>query len=102
MNLLGQYINLLGLIIAKTKVAAVKTIEYPAMFGDLKHFLGLIKYLKSSIHYYAQVAQPPQDLKTTLLKPGPVARTQQKVFASRIKVPQFTDIELVLFTTLKE
>ena len=66
---------------------AVKAIKYPAMLDDLEYFLRLIGYLRSNIHYYMQVAQPLQELKISLLKPKPMIKAQQKVFASHIKVP---------------
>lgn len=51
-NYLGQHINLLSLISAENKLAAVKTINYPIILGNLEYFLGLTKYLRSSMHYY--------------------------------------------------
>ena len=57
MNFLTQYVNLFDLTIAKNKIVTIKIINYLAMLGDLEYFLGLIKYLKSNIHYYTQIAQ---------------------------------------------
>lgn len=102
MNFLGQHVNSFGLIIAKNKVTAVKMINYPAILGNLKHFLGLIKYLKSSIHYPAQVAQSLQNLKIILFKHVLIAKAQQKAFASCTKVLLSTNAKLVSFSTLNE
>lgn len=75
-NLLGQHVNSLGLTTAEDKLVAIAAIEYPVMFGDLEHFLNLIGYLCSSVHCYAQIATPLQNLKIVLLKPTPIADGQ--------------------------
>ena len=93
---------MLSFITAKNKTTAVNAINYPVTFDDLEHFLRLTRYLKLSVYYYTQVVQLLQDLKITLFKSTFVIKAQQKTIISRTKVPQSTDIELALFTTLKK
>lgn len=93
---------MLSLITAKNKVVAVKAINYSATLSNLKHFLRLTGYLQSSVYYYMQIAQPLQNLKTILFKPIFIARAQQKVFVSRIKVSPLTNAKLALFLTFKK
>lgn len=71
-GLLGQEVNTLGLTTAKKKFNAIRLLQYPLMVGTLEYYLGLTGYLRSYIHYYAQLAELLQTLKTTMLKLAPL------------------------------
>ena len=51
----------------ENKLKAISDIVYPSTLGDLQHYLGLTGYLRQHVPFYAQLARPPQDLKTLLL-----------------------------------
>lgn len=57
-GLLGQEVNTLGLTTVKEKLGAIRLLQYPLMVGALEYYLGLTGYLRSYIHYYAQLAEP--------------------------------------------
>ena len=52
-NLLDRKIDSFDMTTAKNKLKAINEISYPSTLGDLKHYLGLTGYLRSSVHYYA-------------------------------------------------
>lgn len=72
-GILGQKVNLLGLTTAEEKLKAIKRLTYPNTLGALKYYLGLTGYFRSYIHFYAQLAELLQALKTSLLKQAPIA-----------------------------
>ena len=65
--LLGQRVNSLGLTTLEQKLKAIQLLSYPETLGALEYYLGLTGYLRSYIHFYAQLAAPFQSLKTALL-----------------------------------
>ena len=67
-GLLGQQVNSLGPTILEEKLKAIKHLIYPKTLGTLEYYLGLTGYLRNYIHYYAQLAELLQTLKTTMLK----------------------------------
>lgn len=75
-GLLGQEVNTLGLTTAKKKLNAIRLLQYPLTVGALEYYLGLTGYLCSYIHYYAQLAEPLQMLKITMLKSAPLLAQQ--------------------------
>ena len=75
--LLGQRVNSLGLSTSEEKLKAVHLLRYSETLGALEYYLGLTGYLRSYIHYYAQLASLLQALKTSLLKKAP-ERSQQR------------------------
>lgn len=101
-DLLSQYVNSLGLTIAKNKLAAIAAIKYPSTLGDFEYFLSLTEYLQLSVHCYTQIITPLQDLKTFLLKLAPIADGLRKTFASKTKLTMPTDAKLASFHTFKE
>ena len=102
-QLLGQRVNSLGLTTAIEKLAAIAKIQYPLTVSDLEHFLGLTGYLRSYVHYYAQLARPLQDLKTQQLKLAPVKGNPRKAYASKTKLPlPPSPTEEASFTGLKQ
>ena len=57
-GLFGQQVNSLGLTTSDKKLKAVRLLHYPETLGALKYYLGLTGYLRSYIHFYAQMAFP--------------------------------------------
>lgn len=96
-GLLGQQVNSLGLITAKEKLNAISLLHYPDTLGALEYYLGLTDYLWSYIHYYAQLVEPLQSLKTSLLKAAPLSGQQRRVYASKTKLPPATPRLLASF-----
>ena len=66
--LLGQLVHSLELSICKKKLKAVRLLKYAKTLRALEYYHGLIKYFRSYIHYYAQLASPLQALKTSFFK----------------------------------
>lgn len=95
--LLGQEVNILGLIIAKKKLNVIRLLQYPLIVGALEYHLSLTDYLCSYIYYYAQLAEPLQTLKTTMLKSAPLSGRQRRAYALKTKLPPPSPAELVVF-----
>ena len=101
-NLLGQRVNSLGLSTAEDKLAALSKLRYPTTLGDLEHYLGLTGYLRQYVHFYAQIAQELQDLKTLMLRDGPSAGKERKQFSSKKLLPAATPKQAASFEMLQE
>lgn len=101
-GLLGQRVNSLGLTTAEDKLRAIQLLCYPDILEALVYYLGLIGYLRSYVHYYTQLAEPLQSLKTMLLKSVPVSGTQKRSFTSKTKFPIPTLFEEGSFLSLQE
>lgn len=71
--LLGQQVDSLGFTTLEQKLKAIKLFIYSNTLGALNYYLGLTGYLRSYIHFYAQLAALFQALKTTLLQEIPLA-----------------------------
>lgn len=67
----AKCVNSLGLSTSEEKLKVVCLLKYPETLGALKYYLDLIGYLKSYIHYYAQLVSLLQALKTSLPKRAP-------------------------------
>ena len=52
-NLLGRYVDSLEMTTADNKLKAIAKLNYPVTLEDLEHYLDLIGYLRSLVHYYA-------------------------------------------------
>ena len=77
------------------KLRAISSLAYPTTLGDLEHYLGLTRYLRQYVHFYAQLARPLQDLKTRLLKEAPTNKgNQRRAYSSRLRLPQATEQEI--------
>ena len=70
--------------------------------GALEYYLGLTGYLRSYIHFYAQLAAPFQFLKTAFLRGAPLGGQQQRAFASKTKLGSPTPQELAFFKSIQE
>ena len=100
--LLGQRVNSLGLTTLEQKLEVIRFLSYPETLGALKYYLGLTGYLRSYIHFYAQLATPLQSLKTALLRGAPLSGQQQKASASKTKLGSLTPQELASFQSIQE
>ena len=98
--LLEQRINSLKLLISEEKLKAVCLLKYPKTLGVLEYYLGFTRYLKSYIHYYAQLAFPLQALKTIFLKKTPESGQQHWAYASKTRLEPPTKKELAAFDAL--
>lgn len=98
--LLGQCVNSLGLLTSKEKLKVVGLLKYLEILGALKYYLGLTKYLRFYIHYYAQLVSPLQALKTNLLKKGPESGQQRWAHVSKTRLRPPTKKELATFDAL--
>lgn len=84
--LLSQQVHFLGLTIFDQKLKIIKLLTYPNTLGALEYYLGLTGYLRSYIHFYAQLAMPFQVLKTTLLREILLGGQQRRAYASKTKL----------------
>ena len=101
-GLLGQRVNSLGLTTSEEKLKAIRLLTYPDTLRALEYYLGLTGYLRSYIHFYAQLAMPLQELKTSLLHHAPVAGQQCRAYASKTKLGPPTPQELASFQLIQE
>lgn len=101
-NLLGRRVDSFGMATAEDKLKAISDIVYPSTLGDLEHYLGLTGYLRSSVHYYAQLASPLQDLKTRLLKEAPTKGNPRRAYSSKCHLPKPSMLEEDSFKSLQE
>ena len=101
-GLLGQQVNSLGLTTSDEKLKAIRLLRYPETLGALEYYLGLTGYLKSYIHFYAQMTSPLQALKTRLLKDTLESGQQRRAYASKTKLGPPSDSEFASFHALQE
>ena len=101
-RLLGQRVNSLGLNTSDEKLKVIHLFTYPDTLGALEYYLGLTGYLRSYIHFYAQLAAPLQELKTSLLCHAPVAGQQRRAYASKTKLGSPTPRELSFFQSIQD
>ena len=101
-GLLGQRVNSLRLTTSDEKLKAICFLCYPETLGALEYYLSLTGYLRSYIHFYAQLASPLQALKTRLLKSAPETGQQRRAYVSKIKFGPPSNIELAFFQALQE
>ena len=85
-SLFGQQVNSLGLTTSDKKLKAIRLLHYLETLGALEYYLDLTGYLRSYIHFYAQLASPLQALKTRLLKGAPETGQQRRAYASKTKL----------------
>lgn len=107
-TLLGQHVDSLGLSTSAEKIQAIKALKFPRSLRDLEIFLGLTGWLRSSIHWYAQIVKPLQERKTELTRNLPTkegvqikgpARKQQSI---RLYVDNPTEAESQAFQELQQ
>ena len=99
---LGQRVNFLGLTTSDDKLRAIQLLCYSKTLGALEYYLGLIGYLQSYIHFYAQLTEPLQLLKTLLLRSAPIAGAKRRDFASKTKLPLSSQAEKASFLSLQD
>ena len=65
-QLLGQQVDVLELIIAEDKLITIVNIEFSCTLSTLEKYLGIISYLRQYILYYTVIIKSLQKLKTQL------------------------------------
>ncbi len=101
-GLLGQWVNFLGLTTAKEKLKAIKLLTYPKALGSLEYYLGLTGYLRSYIHFYTQLSESLNSLKTRLLNGAPISGQQRLAYASKTRLKTPTPLELASFRSIQD
>lgn len=99
-GLFGQRVNSLGLTTSDKNLKGIRLLRYPETLGALEYYPGLMGYLRSDIHFYAQLASSLQALKTRLLKNVPETSQQRKTYALKTKLRPTSDSELASFQAL--
>jgi len=64
-------VDLLRLFILKNKLKTINKLKFFITLKGLKTYLGILKYLKYYILYFAQIFEVLQKRKIDLLKPAP-------------------------------
>lgn len=100
-QLLGQKVDSFGLATSEEKLRAISKLRYPRNLQALETYLGLTGYMREYVPFYAGIAKPLQELKTELLRHGPVAGNARKSYSRRTRVENPTDRERLSFTTLQ-
>ncbi len=100
--LLGQRVDSLGLTTLEQKLKAIKLLTYPDTLGALECYLGLTGYLRSYIHFYAQLVAPLQALKAAFLWQAPLGGQQRRAYASKTKLGPPIPQELTSFLSIQE
>ena len=99
---LGQRVNSFRLTTSDKKLKVICLLAYPDTLGALEYYLDLIGYLQNYIHFYAQLAAPLQELKTSLLRHAPVAGQQCRAYASKTKLEPPMPQELASFQSIQD
>ena len=71
-QLLGQYVDGLGLTTVQDKTKAITKLEFSWTLQELEVYLGLTGWLRNYVEKYAQKAAPLQHRKTRMLENAPV------------------------------
>ena len=99
-NLLDRKVDSFDMTTAKNKLKTISEISYPSTLGDLKHYLGLTDYLRSFVYYYAQLANPLQNLKTRLLKQAPIKDNPRRAYSFKMHLSEASSQEEQSFNSL--
>jgi transposase InsO family protein len=100
-TLLGQRVDALGISTPEERLRALTNLDFPETLSQLETYLGMAGYFRSYISRYAQIADPLEDRKRTLMRPGPTAGKARKNFAKAAQVAAPTKDELTAFQTLQ-
>lgn len=99
---LRQRVYSLELTTSDEKLKAICLLIYPDILGALKYYLGLTGYLRSYIHFYAQLTTPLQELKTLPLCHTPVAGQQRKAYPLKTKLGPPIPQQLASFQSIQD
>jgi hypothetical protein len=69
-ELLGFYIDALGIHSTEQRTQGFRDLEFPAILKALETYLGASSFLRSMILYYAQIADPLQHRKIAMFAEG--------------------------------
>jgi hypothetical protein len=100
-KLLGQRVDGLGMSTTDEKLKALVDLKFPTTLSQLETYLGMAGYLRNYVSRFAQIVEPLEDRKRSLMKPGPKAGKARKAFARAAQVAEPTAKELQAFNTLQ-
>ena len=101
-QLLGQWVNALGLATAEDKLAAITNLEFPQMLRQLETYLGMTGYLQQYVPHYAVIVKPLQARKNALSwSCSSIEDNACKSFARTTIVDLLTSSELDIFYHLQ-
>lgn len=101
-ELLGQRLNSLRLIIFDKKLKAIYLPTYPNTLGALEYYLSLTGYLQSYIYFYTQLVTPLNNLKILLFCHISIAGQQHRVYTLKIMLRPLTPQELASFLLIQD
>ena len=68
----------------------------------LEYYLGLTGYLRSYIHFYAQLSELLHSLKTRLLNGAPISGQRKRTYTSKTRLGAPTLLELAFFRSIQD
>src|SRR5438270_7509489 len=101
-QLLGQYVDVLGLTTAQDKIEVITKLEFPWTLQEVKVYLGLTGWLRNYVEKYAQKAAPLQHRKTRMLENAPVKGHARQAFSVATTIDNPIDEELTAFQTIQQ
>ena len=99
-NLLDRKVDSFDMTTAENKLKTISEISYPSTLGDLEYYLELTDYLRSFIHYYAQLVSSLQNLKTRLLKQAPIKDNSRRAYLFKMHLSETSSQEEQSFNSL--
>jgi hypothetical protein len=91
--LLNQIVDALNLITVAKNSTIIVNLAFSLTLKKLKIYLNLIDYLRVYVLWYAQTSLSLQKLKILLFKDSFVKSKSRKVFAKKISINQFIEVE---------
>ena len=100
--LLGQKVDSLGLETSEDKLEAILSLKFPRTLKDLETYLGLTGWLRMYVPYYAQIVEPLQQRKTSMLRTAPQKGNARKAFSKGARIDVPSQRELDAFNMLQD
>lgn len=101
-NLLDRRVNSLDMTTSEDKLKAISFLSYLFTLSNLKHYLDLTDYLRSSVHMYAQLILSLQELKTRLLKDASRTENARKSYSSMYRLSSSSNLKKISFDNFQE
>ena len=98
----GQRVNDCGMATVEAKLAAITQLAFSLSLKDFDAYLGLIRYLRQYIPYYAQIARLFQKRKTLLNWSVNIGGNAHQKVMARMYIIMPTDKELNTFHHLQQ
>jgi hypothetical protein len=99
---LGHHVSRLGLATDDEKIEAIRTLDYPHTLSELETGLGLFGYYRKFCLGYSYIAEPLEQLKTSLLKGAPYKKPKRTSFAHKTAATDFNKDCRDAWDTLKQ